>query len=269
MSDIYPANSPEINDELRWRRGKTTSGDCMQPSVIAGAVLAARASCHVSCRQLLHVIAIAIAVALATGWPAQAGDKAAGVGRIEQSSGPARIERNGHETGVAPAVATTQLFRGDRLATGPSGRLAIRFRDGSRLMLGAMTSVTVVDFMSDAHAAGSALLLELGRGILRLTAAPRDRLQHHRAEVRTTAGTVQTGGTLDIGGGDLVARHTSGTLSVLLLAGRLEVRNMAGAVVLDRARHGIEKVEADREPGSAYGWHRHRIEQTLTELELP
>ena len=85
----------------------------------------------------------------------------------------------------------------------------------------------------------------------------------HRATLRTDAGTI-TGE-----GPDLVARVSDGALSVLLLAGRVEIRNLSGVVTVDRARHGIERIEASHEPGHAYGWPRQRVDRTLAELAMP
>ena len=194
---------------------------------------------------------------------ALASERPAAIGRIERSSGPARIARGGETPQVLPAVAAGDLVRGDQLTTGQSGRLSIQLHDGGRLVLGELTSVTIRELIVDLRAKTSAVLIELGRGIVRLTAATGERPHHSRSEVRTAAGTINAGGS------DLVARFAEGRLSVLLLAGRIEVRNMAGVAVLDRARHGIEKVEAGHEPGRAYGWHLDRIGETLAEVTLP
>ena len=227
--------------------------------------------------QVALIIAVAAVLASGgSGQPLRAQDRDRAIGRIERSSGPARLERSAAAEPVEPAIAAVPVRRGDRLTTAPGGRLSITFDDGARLVLGEQTSVAILEFMPPAMEMraslgagrpGGAMLIELQRGAVRLTAAAS--VRHGRVELRTEAGTVNVGGQSPAGGWDLVARFGSGELSVLLMAGRIEVRNAAGSAVLDRPRHGFDKVEASREPGRAFGWHRDRIDAALAELAMP
>lgn len=189
--------------------------------------------------------------------------KPAAIGRIEAISGTVQIERDTGSLTVTAALPSIDLHRGDRISTGASTRILIGLNDRSRLVLGELTSITLRALFTDSRTAASAMAIDLDGGILRLSAAPAERPHQRRSAIRTTAGTVNADQA------DLVARVTDDTLTVLLLSGRIEVRNSSGVVMLDKARHGIEKVESGQEPGHAYGWHRARIDQTLAELAMP
>ena len=91
-------------------------------------------------------------------------DRPVSVGKVEQSSGPARIERRGSGTAIAqpgPGEPSPHVQRGDLVATGPSGRLSIRLADGTRLVLGERTTIAIRQFFADPRTGTSAMALEL------------------------------------------------------------------------------------------------------------
>ena len=259
----------KVGQKVGWARSNSHIGAC------AGAVVSADFG-----RDGFRLMALIVAAwtGLVGIGTTVAADREQAIGRIEQSFGPARLERSGVVDRVLPAVVAQPVQRGDRLATGPGGHLAITLHDGTRLVLGEVTSITIREFVPPANEMraslwgghiGGAMRIELQRGIVRLTAAAVERSHRNRSELRTEAGTINAGGALHDGAWDVVARYAANALSVLLLSGRIEVRNLAGSAVLDRPRHGFDEVEVNREPGRAFGWHRDRIERTMAELAMP
>ncbi len=173
-------------------------------------------------------------------------------------AGNARIARDGPSI---PASPGQEVRRGDRIETSDNARMAVRFDDGTRVAIGERTSLTVSQFIADQSRRAGALLLSLASGIMRLSAAPPSSRQKKRVEVTTTAARIE-GSTYDA-----VMSLGGKGLTLLLLDGRAEVRNVAGSVEVDKPRRGVVVSEPQQPPSRASGWHRDRIKEVLADVE--
>lgn len=110
--------------------------------------------------------ALILFVLLATGafaQPALAADSHA-IGRVTKLRGTATLERGGQKS---PLAAGAGLRQGDKIATGPSGRLKVTFADGSIVALGAATTLDISRYAGPKST--TARILSLIVGIVRAT----------------------------------------------------------------------------------------------------
>jgi len=162
----------------------------------------------------------------ATSRPASPQDR---VGVIARSQGEVHVERNGVSTKVTKGDA---VIRRDQLLTGPNSRLLLSFDDGSRLTVGEDALIVVADYMREEGRRSGALILDLIRGAIRLIAVKPQEAPHKRVQVRTAAATINSQG-VDLWSGPMEEK-----LAVLVIKGKVDVRNDAGLVILDRKRLG-------------------------------
>ena len=269
MAVIYPAQSCEINRELLGEHREDSRWGTSMPGLLKSlhaphfirSVWLIAPLCRLSRRLGVCVVAGLVAPAGALGIPVAFADDST-IAIVAALSGQARIERVDTRQQM-PVEASTGLRRGDRLMTGDGSTVSLLFGDGSRLVLGADSTITFGDYVAVQGRRAGALLMELGQGIMRWTGVKAAGARDKRVEVRTAAGTVA------IDGGDVVSSLDAGRLSTLLLQGRASVRNREGTSALSRPRSGIEGVEAKAAPGQAYGWHRTRIDTVLMGLGGP
>ena len=190
----------------------------------------------------------------ATPVPAQE----AAVGRVAALAGAATAERGDVAYDLAPG---TPVRVGDRLVTGPGGRVKIAFADGSLLAVGPDSAVEISDYALDGAGGRVRGLLSLLTGILRATvprqapAAPFEvRTQAAVASVRSTDWTVEAG---------------SDRTSVFVLKGRVAVAPAGGgaAVVLEQS------FGTDVMPGEGLAapkrWGAGRIRDALDRTRVP
>ncbi len=186
------------------------------------------------------IIAITATVTLAaTSKPTRPKER---VGVIERAQGEVLVERNGLTSTVTEGHAIT---RRDYLITGPNSRLLLSFDDGSRLAVGENALLVVADFMREEGRRSGALILDLIRGAIRLVTAKPEIAPDKRVEVRTAAATISSQWM------DLWSGPVDDKLAVLVIQGKVDVRNDAGRVTLDRKRHATivsERVSAPEKP---------------------
>lgn len=198
------------------------------------------------------LVAIASAATLAaTSRPADPRDS---VGVVERVQGEAHIERNGLALEAKDGQAIT---RRDHLKTGPGSRLLLSFNDGSRLAVGEGALLVVADFMPEAGRRSGALILDLVRGAIRLIASKPQRAPDKRVEVRTAAAIISSQGV------DLWSGPVGDKLAVLVIKGRVDVRNDAGWVILDRKRLGTLVSSRVSAPEKPFVWPADRTRQSL------
>jgi ferric-dicitrate binding protein FerR (iron transport regulator) len=218
-------------------------------------------------------VVVAFALAHTLGAGGAAAEEARTVGQVERALGTVLIGQDkAHQT----AQSGTPVHRGDRIETTRGARLALVLDDGTRLLLGPSTTLTLrevvgergknspfaVASMLGAMQAG-ALVIELDSGKVRLTPATRTfsfAMRDRRVEVRTKSGTVRWTDA------DVVLERQAEQLSLVVLDGRAQVRNSAGMTEVDRARHGVDMVRVGQAPGRTFGWDRERIARLLAEI---
>jgi ferric-dicitrate binding protein FerR (iron transport regulator) len=82
----------------------------------------------------------------------------------------------GDVVGLTPAVRGTKsgllaigskIYRGEKIETGPSGVVELRFLDNTHLMLGARSSVTLDNFVYAGNGKANSVVLQFARGAFR------------------------------------------------------------------------------------------------------
>jgi hypothetical protein len=198
------------------------------------------------------ILALACASAMgAANRPAGSGKPVAKVDRV---LGETRVERAGASRAPKPG---TWLRRDDSVQTGPGARLALTFRDGSRLAIGENTVLVIGDCQPEQGRKSGTLIVDLRQGAMRLSAAEPAKAPAKRVEVRTQAGSI-TARSMDVWSGPI-----DGKVGVLLIGGRVDVRNDAGSVVLHKKRLGTMVSHRASAPEKAVSWPKEKVKQAL------
>lgn len=150
------------------------------------------------------------------------------IGTIERLTGAAARERDGTVQALSKRAA---VFKHERITTGPGAALLLSLIDATVISLGENGALTVEDYVYSPGARGVAII-DVEQGAFRMITGNMGKLFERRMEVRTPLAT------LSIRGTDFWAGPIAGRQSVVVLRGRVEVRNDAGFVVLDRKWQG-------------------------------
>lgn len=155
-----------------------------------------------------------IILALATALPAWAETRVTGV------QSPAWVERNGARTPIGPGVL---LQQGDRVLTGPGGRVHVQLPEGSTVKLGAGAQLNV-DQLNDSNGQQSLFQSSLNvlRGAFRFTTSAIGKLRQRDVSIRVASVTAGIRGT------DLWGRSNDEKDLVCLLEGKIAVRHDSG-----------------------------------------
>lgn len=200
-----------------------------------------------------------LALGAAAAWSATSRpvQPAEGVATVDRMQGEARLERNGV---TVPLESGQAVARRDHVATGLGARVQLRFDDGSRLALGENAILVVADYVAEEGRRTGALILDLLRGAIRLSASKPVRAPDKRVEVRTPLATISAQAV------DMWSGPVEGGLGVLVIGGKLDVRNDAGWVMLDRKRQGTlvsSRMVAPQKPGQWSAEHASRMLHTV------
>lgn len=151
---------------------------------------------------------------------------------------------------------------GDELVTGKDARLRVRFDDGSVVVLGGNTSLTVARYVRRGEDAGAAF--NLLKGAFRAVTGLLTKVAQPRFVVSTPSATIGVRGT-DFWGGYL----TPDAVDVLVLGGKgVYVENSAGRVELAPG-FGTTVAAADRPPLPAKRWPQEKVRRALNTVNLP
>jgi hypothetical protein len=179
------------------------------------------------------------------------------VGRVTRLAGAPSIMRPDGRTIVA--ALGMPLAGGDRVATGPGGRLEITMADGTTIIIGERTTLGLSRLIAPGPASPGEGLLDLLEGILHL------QLPHpwNRFEVTTSTAVAAVRST------DWLIEAKADNTSVFVARGRVEVENRArtGAVLLDPA-FGTD-VAAGGLPVTPHRWSQARIDAALALTRIP
>lgn len=194
-------------------------------------------------------LALAVVLLLAFGQPAAARDRLGEVVRVQGTVSAA------FEGETRPLDAGAPLYRDDILSTGRDARVEAELEDGSRLTLGAYGSLVLDDLVAPADGSPAAQAFAVLSGAFRLIAAPTP-----GAVIRTPVATLGVRGT-DFWGGPIDASY-----GVLLLEGAVEVRNAAGATLLDRPGLGTSVDGPDAAPAEASTWPEDKVNRAVATI---
>lgn len=181
------------------------------------------------------------------------------VGVVERAQGDVRIQRKGQFIDVTQGEAIT---RRDQLATGANSRLLLSFNDGSRLALGENSVLVIADYIREEGRRSGALILDLLRGAIRLVAAKPQVAPDKRVELRTTAATINSRWV------DLWTGPVDDKRAVLVIKGKVDVRNDAGLVTLDRKRLGTLVSNRLSAPEKPAVWPSKRASESLLTVAI-
>ena len=202
---------------------------------------------------------VILATLLAVGSVSMAADRPAvgGVDRVEGAA-TASFQHDARALDAGDAV----YFR-DLLATGDEARLQVLLGDGSTLRLGANARLLVDEFVYPPERGLSRLRLQVPAGAFQFRGGRVEEAPRSSVEIRTPAATLGIRGTL-VWGGTL----DDGDYGVLVLAGEVEVRNAAGAVVLGTGE-GTRISAPGMPPTAAKRWADSLVRQAMATVSFP
>jgi len=160
---------------------------------------------------------------------------------------------------LLPAARGMTLHVGDRVVTGPGGRLEIHATDGTTIIVGEDTTLVLTRFVAPGESQAGQGLLDLIEGILRL------QLPRPWGRFQVVTGTAVA----SVRSTDWIIDAKMDNTAVFVAAGRVEVVNraMTGAVLLDPGS-GTD-VKGDAPPTTPKHWGQARIDAVMARTRLP
>jgi hypothetical protein len=159
---------------------------------------------------------------------------------IAESVGIVTKVVNQAQVGSKAAVSGAPIYMNDRLRTGGDARLQVTFRDNSILTLGENTNVLVDRYVFDPEKSKGEVVLNASRGALRFAGGKLKQMSDRRITVQAPVAGLAVRGT------EFWAGPIDGQYGVLLLTGKLDVSNRAGAVRLSSPGMGTDIPLAQR-----------------------
>jgi hypothetical protein len=205
-------------------------------------------------RAAAAVAALALLLAAATAAAAQDTPVVGDVGRVV---GEVTVLRG---TDRLPAAAGTVLHEGDGIATGPEARVEILCADGSSIVIGPDSAVSVAAYAPAEGGAGRALL-DLIQGILRVTLSGRTPWQSYEVRSATAVASVRST--------DWIVDATRIKTGVFVVDGQVAVTGRAGAGEVMLAPGQGTDVLVGGLPGAPKAWGQARIDGVLARTSLP
>jgi FecR protein len=208
---------------------------------------------------------LAIAIAVVTSFvvsgatSAHAADHRT-VGMATKVVSPAQVEDE-------PAAVGTLAHMNDELRTGAKARLQVSFRDSTQLNLGENATVVVDRFVYDPDAGTGEVVLKTGVAALRMATGKISEMQNKKITVSAPFATLGVRGT------DFWWGPIDGHFGVLLLSeSKLDVRNDAGAVLIDKAGYGTD-IHAELKggwgpPSPPYRWDPGKVQRAVSQTNV-
>lgn len=202
---------------------------------------------------LAVVVALFVVVVLARAAQAQE----AAVGRIGRVVGEVTLVRGAQSIAATSGMAVHQ---DDAVATGAEGRVEIVFEDGSTVVLGSDTAVSIATFAPPAAGPGRALL-DLIDGILRLTLSAGRTWQSFEVRSATAVASVRST--------DWIVDADRATTAVFVVDGSVAVDSRAGLGGIVLAAGQGADVKAGEAPAAPKTWGQKRVDDVLARTRLP
>ena len=165
-----------------------------------------------------------------------------------------------------PAAVGTLAHMNDQLRTGAKARLQVSFRDSTQLNLGENATVVVDRFVYNPDASSGEVVLKTGVAAFRMATGKISELTDKKITVTTPFATIGVRGT------DFWWGPIDGHFGVLMLSeSKVEVRNEAGAVLLDKAGYGtdIDPVKGGNgAPSRPYKWDAGKVERATSQTNV-
>ena len=158
-----------------------------------------------------------------------------------------------------PAAPGTVLHEGDGIATGPEARVEILCADGSSIIVGPDSTVSVAAY-APAGGAGRALL-DLVQGILRVTLSGRTPWDSYEVRSATAVASVRST--------DWIVDATRVKTGVFVVDGNVAVTSRAGAGEVMLAPGQGTEVLVGALPSAPKAWGQPRVDDVLARTSLP
>jgi hypothetical protein len=179
------------------------------------------------------------------------------LGALERVQGEATLWRG--ETAI-PAKMGDEIARGDTLSTAADSRLLLVFKDGTQLTLGERAEAFIEYFVYNPIKRKGAAFVEIVKGAFRFTSGRMREFSDKRIQVR--AGSLTFAADVsDFWGGPM-----DDVYAFLLFSGRLEVRNDAGMVILQKKRLGSTIAKPGLAPDVPEHWNKDRVNQAVATI---
>jgi hypothetical protein len=178
----------------------------------------------------------------------------AALGTVDRVQGEATLLRGSR---TSPVLAGQPVASGDTLSTAGESRLLLVFTDGTQLTLGERAEAFIDHFVYNPLKKSGAAFVDIVRGAFRFTAGRIREFSDKRIEVRTGSATLAADGS-DFWGGPV-----DNAYGVLLLDGRIEVRNGAGMVLMHKKRLGSTIAAPGAAPEMPVRWNKHQVSKAV------
>ncbi len=179
------------------------------------------------------IMALAFMTLLNPAMAGQPGDDDSAAGIIVSADGDTSLVRTGQIT--SPAGRLQEVFSGDRLKTGPNGRINLRFTDGMRMSLGPATQLHIDDYQDQAGQERS--FFDLVRGSLRTITGLIGKSSPSAFKLNTPTAVIGIRGTdftvlqADCARTDCT-QGDSAAMEVSVTSGAVDVGNQAGSLLV-------------------------------------
>jgi hypothetical protein len=157
-----------------------------------------------------------------------------------------------------PLAVHDRVFAGDFIHTATASRVKLKLLDDSVVTLGAQTQFIVEDFSYYPGANVGHAALRLVKGFFRAVTGKITQNRNAFFEVRAPLAIIGVRGT------DFWGEQSDKKMRVALIAGSaVEVRNQAGAVVIDQPGYGTEVVSATAPPRAPFKWSDDAVREAM------
>ena len=158
-----------------------------------------------------------------------------------------------------PAGAGAELREGDGIVTGPGSRVEILCADGSSIVIGPDTTVSVAEFAPSSGGASRALM-DLISGILRVTLSGRTPWQSFEVRSATAVASVRST--------DWIVDASRVKTGVFVVGGAVAVTSRAGAGEVVLAAGEGTDVHVNAVPTAPKAWGQPRIDDVLARTAM-
>jgi hypothetical protein len=173
---------------------------------------------------LLRFLAILSVVFFGANFDAGAAERAGSVTKVVS---PAQV-------GSGTAAVGTPVYMGQRLRTGPKGRMQVTFSDQSVLTLGENANIAIDRFVYNPSKSTGELAVSASRGAFRFVGGKIEKMDKKKVTLNSPQAAMAVRGT------DFWAGPIDGQYGVLLLKGKVGVNSRGRSVTLDRPYYGTD-----------------------------
>jgi len=179
------------------------------------------------------------------------------VGRIGRIVGEVTVVRG---AGSVPAQLGMIVLQDDAVATGSDGRVEILYTDGSTVVLGSGTTVSIARYAPPTAGAGTALL-DLIDGILRVTLSAGRTWKSFEVRSATAVASVRST--------DWIVDADGPSTAIFVIDGSVAVDSRAGLGGIVLAAGQGTDVRAGEAPDPPKVWGQQRVDGVLARTALP